>query len=59
MDKNTVKGAIKKTEGRIEKAAGDVTGNDEMKAKGQIKEGMGKVQEAAGRTKDAIKKADK
>jgi uncharacterized protein YjbJ (UPF0337 family) len=59
MDKDRIKGAAKKTAGRIEQAAGDITGNDRTKAKGQVKEAEGAVQEGFGKAKDAIRKAAK
>ena len=59
MDKDRVKGAIKKTEGRIQMATGDLTGNDSQKVKGQIKEAKGKVQETIGKAKDEVRKANR
>ncbi len=59
MDKERIKGAGDQVAGRIEKAAGDLTGNDKLKAKGTVKEAQGKVRTTVGEAKDAIKKATK
>jgi uncharacterized protein YjbJ (UPF0337 family) len=58
MDKDRVKGAIKKAEGRIQKAGGDLTGSNEQKLKGTIKEAEGAAQENIGKAKDTIRKAN-
>jgi uncharacterized protein YjbJ (UPF0337 family) len=59
MDKDRIKGAAKKTEGRMQQAAGDLTGNENQKAKGQMKEAQGELQQGLGKAKDAIRKATK
>ena len=57
MDKDRVKGAAKKVEGRVQKAAGDLTGNSDQKLKGSMKEVEDTAQEKLGKAKDQVKKA--
>ena len=57
MDKDRIEGKGKEAAGRVEKAAGELTGNDHMKAKGQAKKTEGKVQNKVGKVKDAVRDA--
>jgi uncharacterized protein YjbJ (UPF0337 family) len=56
MDKDELKGKAKDIAGRVERQAGEWTGNEETQAKGAIKQGEGKIQNAFGKAKDALKK---
>ena len=56
MDKYELKGKAKDIAGRVERQAGEWTGNEETQAKGTIKQGEGKLQNAFGKAKDALKK---
>jgi uncharacterized protein YjbJ (UPF0337 family) len=56
MDKDEVKGKAKDIAGRVERQAGEWTGDEETQAKGAAKQGEGKVQNAFGKVKDALKK---
>jgi uncharacterized protein YjbJ (UPF0337 family) len=56
MDKDELKGKAKDIAGRVERQAGEWTGNEETQAKGTIKQGEGKLQNAFGKAKDALKK---
>ena len=56
MDKDEVKGKAKDIAGRVERQAGEWTGDEEAQAKGAAKHGEGKVQNAFGKVKDALKK---
>lgn len=56
MDKDEVKGKAKDIAGRVERQAGEWTGNEETQAKGAMKQAEGKVQNAFGKAKDALKK---
>jgi uncharacterized protein YjbJ (UPF0337 family) len=56
MDKDEVKGKAKDIAGRIQRQAGEWTGDEENQAKGAAKQVEGKVQNAFGKTKDAVKK---
>lgn len=58
MDKDEVKGKAKDIVGRVERQAGEWTGDEETQAKGAAKQVEGKVQNAFGKAKDAIKKSN-
>jgi uncharacterized protein YjbJ (UPF0337 family) len=58
MDKDEVKGKAKDIAGRVERQAGEWTGNEETQAKGAAKQVEGKVQNAFGKAKDALKKSN-
>ena len=55
MDKDRVKGKIKDVTGRVERQAGEWTGNEEAQAEGAAKQAEGKVQNAWGQVKDAAR----
>lgn len=57
MDKNRVEGKAKDLAGRIQRQAGEWTGDEESQAEGAAKQAEGKVQNAWGKVKDAGKKA--
>lgn len=57
MDKDRIKGKAKEVEGRVEQAAGDLTGSDRARADGAMKKTEGKVQNGFGKVKDNIRKA--
>jgi uncharacterized protein YjbJ (UPF0337 family) len=57
MDKDRVKGKTKDIAGRVQRQAGEWTGDEEHQAKGAMKQVEGKVQNAFGKTKDAIRDA--
>lgn len=57
MDKDEVKGKAKDIAGRIQRQAGEWTGDEESQAKGAAKQVEGKVQNAWGKVKDAGQKA--
>lgn len=42
------------TKGKIQQAAGDVTGDSSLKAKGSENKAKGKTEKAAGKIKDAV-----
>ncbi len=48
---------IDKAKGKIKRAAGDVSGNDKLKAEGDVDMAKGAVKGAAENVKHAIKKA--
>ena len=56
-DKDVVAGKIKQAEGKVQDAAGDVTGNANDDVAGKAKQVEGKVQEAFGHAKDATRNA--
>jgi uncharacterized protein YjbJ (UPF0337 family) len=57
MNKDQVEGKIKDVAGRVERQAGEWTGDKETQAEGSLKQAEGKVQNAWGNVKDATKKA--
>lgn len=52
-----IKGTANEAAGKVKKAAGDLTGNNRLKAEGAGQEAKGKMQKAAGKAKDAVKGA--
>jgi uncharacterized protein YjbJ (UPF0337 family) len=50
-------GAADKASGRIKQAAGDLTGNDDLKNEGRKDEAAGKVKDAADTVKDKFNDA--
>jgi uncharacterized protein YjbJ (UPF0337 family) len=57
MNKDQVKGKVKDIAGRIERQAGEWTGDEKKEAHGTMKQTEGKIQNAWGNVKDAGKKA--
>ncbi|MBZ5681984.1 MAG: CsbD family protein [Acidobacteriia bacterium] len=59
MNKDRVEGKVKDITGRMERQAGEWTGDEEKQAHGAMKQVEGKVQNAVGKAKDAIDDARK
>jgi uncharacterized protein YjbJ (UPF0337 family) len=59
MDKDRVEGKAKDIAGRVERQAGEWTGDKEAQVKGAAKQVEGKVQNAWGQAKDVAKDAVK
>jgi uncharacterized protein YjbJ (UPF0337 family) len=57
MNKDQVEGKVKDVTGRIERQAGEWTGDKEKQAHGALKQVEGRVQNAWGNTKEAGKRA--
>jgi uncharacterized protein YjbJ (UPF0337 family) len=57
MNKDRVEGKVKDIAGRVERQAGEWTGDTNAQVKGAAKQVEGKVQNAWGQAKDATKKA--
>jgi uncharacterized protein YjbJ (UPF0337 family) len=57
VDKDTIKGKAKDVAGRVQRQAGEWTGDEENQAEGAAKQVEGKVQNAWGKVKDAGRKA--
>ena len=57
MDKDRMKGKIRDIAGRVERQAGEWTGDSEAQVKGAANQVAGKAQNAWGKTKDAAKEA--
>lgn len=54
MDKEHIKGALKKAEGEIKETAGEATDDKKLQAEGKIDKAEGEAREAAGDVKDAV-----
>ena len=52
-----IKATAKDAEGRLQAAAGDITGDDQMKVEGQAKQVQAHVLDAAGTLKDKVQQA--
>ena len=57
MNEDQVKGKVKDVAGRVERQAGEWTGNKEAEVRGAAKQVEGKVQQAWGDVKDAGQEA--
>lgn len=57
MDKDRIKGAAKQASGATKEAAGKLTGNAKLEAKGKGEKLVGKAQNALGNMKDAARDA--
>ncbi|MEG0295018.1 CsbD family protein [Enterococcus sp.] len=55
----TDKGTGDKIKGKAKEVAGDVTGNDKMKAEGMFDQALGKVKEVAADAKDKVEEVSK
>ena len=55
MNKDRAEGKVKDIAGRVERQAGEWTGDAETQVKGAVKQAEGKVQNAWGKAKDAAK----
>jgi uncharacterized protein YjbJ (UPF0337 family) len=53
-DEDRIDGAAKNIGGKIKEAAGNVTGDEKLKAEGKADQVAGKVQNAVGGVKDAV-----
>lgn len=56
MNNDRIKGKAKDVAGRIQRQAGEWTGDTEAQVKGGLKQVEGKTQNALGKAKDAVKK---
>jgi uncharacterized protein YjbJ (UPF0337 family) len=57
MDKDEIKGKVKDIGGRIQRQAGEWTGDETSQAEGLGKQAEGKIQNTWGKVKDAAGKA--
>ncbi|HEX4425255.1 MAG TPA: CsbD family protein [Terriglobales bacterium] len=58
MNKDRVEGKVKDVAGRIERQAGEWTGDSEAQVKGAAKQAEGKLQNTWGKVKDAAGASD-
>lgn len=54
-DHDRIEGAAKNMGGKVKEAAGDLTGDQKMKAEGKADQMEGKVQNTVGGVKDALR----
>jgi uncharacterized protein YjbJ (UPF0337 family) len=52
-----IKASAKDAEGRLQSAAGDLTGNKQMQAEGEAKQVQAHLMDAAGNLKDKVQQA--
>lgn len=52
-----IKSAAKDAEGRLQSAAGSITGDQQMKAEGEAKQVQAQLMDAAGTLKDKVQQA--
>ena len=57
MDADKIKGKMKDAKGRIERQAGEWTGNEELQARGTADQASGKAQNLKGNIEDAGREA--
>jgi uncharacterized protein YjbJ (UPF0337 family) len=57
MNKDRIEGKVKDVAGRIERQAGEWTGDKKMQVQGTAKQAEGKIQNAVGKAKDAVEGA--
>jgi uncharacterized protein YjbJ (UPF0337 family) len=57
MDKDRIYGSAKEFAGKVEGAAGDVTGDAKTQASGRVREAAGAVQDLYGQAKDSVRDA--
>jgi uncharacterized protein YjbJ (UPF0337 family) len=55
MNKDEVKGKLKDIGGRVERQAGEWTGDEEAESRGTARQAEGKVQKGVGKVKEALK----
>jgi uncharacterized protein YjbJ (UPF0337 family) len=58
VNKDRAQGKVKDIAGRVQRQAGEWTGDTEAQVKGAAKQAEGKIQNAWGKAKDAMKKTD-
>lgn len=59
MNKDTIKGSIKETAGKVQKEFGKAVDSPKHQVEGGMKEAEGKTQKTVGHLKDAAKSATK
>ena len=57
-DQDRIDGSLKNIGGKVKEAAGNVTGDEKLKAEGKADQVAGKVQNAVGGVKDSVRDAD-
>jgi uncharacterized protein YjbJ (UPF0337 family) len=57
-DQDRIDGSLKNIGGKIKEAAGNITGDEKLKAEGKADQVAGKVQNAVGGVKDTVRDGD-
>ncbi|SMH46833.1 CsbD family protein [Maritimibacter sp. HL-12] len=57
MDKDRIKGTVKKAEGAIKEALGKASGDESLEVEGKIEKAEGSIQKAFGKAKDSLRKS--
>lgn len=57
MSKDQIKGRVNEAKGKVKEVAGDLVGNDRLKAKGKVQKNLGKAQAKYGDVKQDVKDA--
>lgn len=57
VDRDRVEGAANKAKGKLKEAAGELVGDEKLKAEGRLDQMRGKVQNAVGSVKDTMRDA--
>lgn len=56
MDKDRIKGTVKKAEGAIKEELGKASGDKSLEVEGKVKKAEGSIQKTYGKAKDALRK---
>ncbi len=56
MDKDRIKGSLKKAEGAIKETIGKATDDPALEVEGKLKKAEGSLQKTAGKIKDTVRK---
>ena len=59
MNRDQVQGTAKDVAGKLQRKAGELTGNKTQQVKGAVKQVEGKLQKGAGNVEQALDKVDK
>lgn len=59
MNKDQVKGSLKRAKGKVQEVAGRTVGNPDLEARGDANQIAGKVQKSYGDAKQMVKKNSK
>jgi uncharacterized protein YjbJ (UPF0337 family) len=55
MDKDRIKGTVKKAEGAVKEQIGKLTGNESLETEGKVEQVEGAIQNAFGKAKDILR----
>lgn len=55
MDKDRIKGTVKKAQGAVKEQIGKLTGNESLEIEGKVEQVEGAIQNAFGKAKDTLR----